>query len=194
MHIPTNYGRPLMLVANALDDHDTISRPNNREYGCLRGHQPSPADRCCPFGMDCNSVRPRLAHVIMDGWRTIRKSFRCDMARARLRLIDEEITSPVHNPGTRHSVGNARIVNRSRGSKRSELSACPQRVTCGNDAFVTRLYELLTDSGSQKVQHRFGGFKHYNQPTTLTKMVHIKNSSDLERAPGARSNADEFFV
>ena len=66
------------------------------------------------------------------------------MARARLRLIDEEITSPVHNPGTRHSVGNARIVNRSRGSKRSELSACPQRVTCGNDAFVTRLYELLT--------------------------------------------------
>ena len=120
-----------------------------REYGCLRGLQPSPADRCCPFGMDCNSVRPRLAHVIMDGWRTIRKSFRCDMARARLRLIDEEITSPVHNPGTRHSVGNARIVNRSRGSKRSELSACPQRVTCGNDAFVTRLCELLTALATQ---------------------------------------------
>ena len=128
----------------ALDDRDTKNAHFMREYGCLRGLQPSPADCCCPFGMDCNSVRPRLAHVIMDGWRTIPKSFRCDMARARLRLIDEEITSPVHNPGTRHSVGNARIVNRSRGSKRSELSACPQRVTCGNDAFVTRLYELLT--------------------------------------------------
>jgi hypothetical protein len=132
------------LSQSALDDRDTKNAHLLREYGCLRGLQPSPADCCCPFGMDCNSVRPRLAHVIMDGWRTIPKSFRCDMARARLRLIDEEITSPVHNPGTRHSVGNARIVNRSRGSKRSELSACPQRVTCGNDAFVTRLYELLT--------------------------------------------------
>ena len=56
-------------------------------------------------------------------------------------FISQEITSPVHNPGTRHSVGNARIVNRSRGSKRSELSACPQQVTCGNVAFVTRLCE-----------------------------------------------------
>ena len=131
-------------LSQALSTTATRMHTELREYGCLRGLQPSPADRCCPFGKLSCSVPPRLAHVIMDGWRTIPKSFRCDMARARLRLIDEEITSTVHNPGTRHSVGNAWIVNRSRGSKRSELSACPQRVTCGNDAFVTRLYELLT--------------------------------------------------
>ena len=38
-----------------------------REYGCLRGLQPSPGDRCCPFGKLSCSVPPRLAHVIMDG-------------------------------------------------------------------------------------------------------------------------------
>ena len=49
------------------------------------------------------------------------------------------------------------------------------------------------DSGSQKVQHRFGGFKHKVRLISTTKMVHLKNSSDLERAPGARSIAAEFF-
>ena len=41
MNIPTNYGRPLMPVASALDDHDTIIRTIMREYGCWRGLQPS---------------------------------------------------------------------------------------------------------------------------------------------------------
>ena len=37
------------------------------ENGCLRGLQPSRAVHCCPSGKLSCSVRPRLAHVIMDG-------------------------------------------------------------------------------------------------------------------------------
>ena len=52
---------------------------------------------------------------------------------------------------------------------------------------------LPSDSGSQKVQHRFGGFKHKVRLISMTKRGASKNSSDLERAPGARSIAAEFF-
>ena len=36
------------------------------ENGCLRGLQPSRAVHCCPSGKLSCSVRPRLAHVVMD--------------------------------------------------------------------------------------------------------------------------------
>ena len=48
------------------------------------------------------------------------------------------------------------------------------------------------DSGSQKVQHRFGGFKHKSETISITKMGGSEFSSELEGAPGARSIADEF--
>ena len=48
------------------------------------------------------------------------------------------------------------------------------------------------DSGSQKVQHRFGGFKHKSETISITRMVHSENSSDLERAAAAASIAAEF--
>ena len=50
----------------------------------------------------------------------------------------------------------------------------------------------MKDSGSQKVQHRFGGFKHKVRIISTAKMIHLENSSDLEQAPGARSIAAEF--
>ena len=37
------------------------------------------------------------------------------------------------------------------------------------------------DSGSQKVQHRFGGFKHKSETISITKMGGPDFSSDLER-------------
>ena len=51
---------------------------------------------------------------------------------------------------------------------------------------------ILGDSGSQMVQHHFGGFKYKVRIISITKMIHLENSSDLERAPGARSIAAEF--
>ena len=42
------------------------------------------------------------------------------------------VTAPLLNPRKRHSVPCARIVKRSRGSKRPELRAVPRRVTCGS--------------------------------------------------------------
>ena len=52
----------------------------------------------------------------------------------------------------------------------------------------------VCDSGSQKVQHLFGGFKRKIKNCSTIRMNKMKNSSDLERAPGARSIGDEFYV
>ena len=49
-----------------------------------------------------------------------------------------------------------------------------------------------TESGSQKVQHHFGGFKHKSETISITKMVNSENSSDLERVAATRSIAVEF--
>ena len=50
------------------------------------------------------------------------------------------------------------------------------------------------ESGSQKVQHFFGGFKHESEIIQLTKVVTTENSTDLERGAAPRSIADEFSV
>ena len=52
----------------------------------------------------------------------------------------------------------------------------------------------VCDSGSQKVQHLFGGFKRKINNCSTIRMNKMKNSSDLERAPGARSIGDELYV
>ena len=68
----------------------------------------------------------------------------------------------------------------------------------GGDLTPIRLYYVYVtnfqpiDSGSQKVQHRFGGFKHKSETISITRMVQSENSSDLERVPGTRSIAAEF--
>ena len=49
-----------------------------------------------------------------------------------------------------------------------------------------------TESGSQKVQHHFGGFKHKSETISITKMVNSENSSDLERVAATRSIAVKF--
>ena len=50
-----------------------------------------------------------------------------------------------------------------------------------------------TESGSQKVQHRFGGFKHKIELNFESRIVVSTNSPDLERGPGTRSIGEEFF-
>ena len=50
----------------------------------------------------------------------------------------------------------------------------------------------VVDSGSQKVQHHFGGFKHKSETISITKMVNPEKSSDLERVAATRSIAVEF--
>ena len=54
--------------------------------------------------------------------------------------------------------------------------------------------ESLIDSGPQKVQHRFGGFKDKIDLISITIGVRTKSSTDLERAAAARSIAADFFV
>ena len=51
---------------------------------------------------------------------------------------------------------------------------------------------VTLESGSQKVQHHFGGFKHKSETISITKMVNSENSSDLERVAATRSIAVEF--
>ena len=51
----------------------------------------------------------------------------------------------------------------------------------------------MEDSGSQKVQHFFGGFKHESGIIQLTKVVTTENSTDLEWGAAPRSIADDFF-
>ena len=48
------------------------------------------------------------------------------------------------------------------------------------------------DSGSQKVQHVFDGFKYNCESSSLTIDGPPENSSDLERAGAARSIDDKF--
>ena len=55
------------------------------------------------------------------------------------------------------------------------------------------LVALPPDSGSQKVQHRFGGFKHKIELNFESRIVVSTNSPDLERGPGTRSIGEEFF-
>ena len=50
------------------------------------------------------------------------------------------------------------------------------------------------DSGSQKVQHRFGGFKHNIYLTSITSQVPATKHAAIDRAPGARSKSVEFSV
>ena len=50
------------------------------------------------------------------------------------------------------------------------------------------------DSGSEKVQRHLGAISHRNKITKVTMECTTKISTDLERAPGARSIAVEFFV
>ena len=104
MNTSTNYGRSLMLVASALDDHDTWLRIPMRKYGCLRGLQPSPANHCCPPGALSCSVRPRLAHVTMDGCGTARKMLRSLRMGDVLELGPLGVTAPLQNPGRRHDL------------------------------------------------------------------------------------------
>ena len=47
----------------------------------------------------------------------------------------------------------------------------------------------LLESGSQKVQHLFGGFKVKTNIISITNQVPAENSADLERADSARSIA-----
>ena len=51
---------------------------------------------------------------------------------------------------------------------------------------------LVSDSGSQKVQHVFDGFKYNCESSSLTIDGPPENSSDLERAGAARSIDDKF--
>ena len=44
------------------------------------------------------------------------------------------------------------------------------------------------------MQHLFVGFKHKVNNCSTKRMNRMKNSSDLERAPGARSISDEFSI
>eukprot|EP00966_Prymnesium_polylepis_P253721 5863981-Prymnesium_polylepis.1 len=50
----------------------------------------------------------------------------------------------------------------------------------------------LTDSGSQKVQQPFQRFQAQMKLISRSVECTPKTSSDLERAPGARSIGDEF--
>ena len=50
------------------------------------------------------------------------------------------------------------------------------------------------ESGSQKVQHLFGGFKVKANIISITNQVPTENSTDLERAESARSIAAGFIV
>ena len=52
----------------------------------------------------------------------------------------------------------------------------------------------VEDSGSRKVQHCLDVISHIFECRFLLTMVQTKNSSDLERAPGARSFAAYFFA
>ena len=57
---------------------------------------------------------------------------------------------------------------------------------------MLKAVEAANESGSQKVQHHFGGFKHKSETISITKMVNSENSSDLERVAATRSIAVEF--
>ena len=50
------------------------------------------------------------------------------------------------------------------------------------------------DSGSQKMQYLFDGFKVKSLFASITNQVPTENSADLERAPGARSIGAYFVV
>ena len=56
----------------------------------------------------------------------------------------------------------------------------------------SRTQWVVGESGSQKVQHHFGGFKHKSETISITKMVNSENSSDLERVAATRSIAVKF--
>ena len=51
------------------------------------------------------------------------------------------VTAPLRNPRTGHGLGLARIAQRSRGSKRPELSACARCVYSANERFVNEMSE-----------------------------------------------------
>ena len=51
---------------------------------------------------------------------------------------------------------------------------------------------MATDFGSEKVQRHLGGISHRNKITKVTMECTTEISTDLERAPGARSIAVEF--
>ena len=52
----------------------------------------------------------------------------------------------------------------------------------------------LAETGSQKLQHGLGGFKHQIRLYSITRGLQTKYSSDLERAAAARSIAAYFVV
>ena len=53
---------------------------------------------------------------------------------------------------------------------------------------------VTDDSGSQKMQYLFDGFKVKSLFASITNQVPTENSADLERAPGARSIGAYFVV
>ena len=74
------------------------------------------------------------------------------------------------------------------GERRLELVCgyviIPQWVYHGTCEWLI-LHREPFDSGSQNVQHVFGGFKRYIRPSSMNGGSHEKNSSDLERAAAA---------
>lgn len=67
------------------------------------------------------------------------------------------------------------------GRKRKRVGSTIRR-----EAGVKTRDTVMVDSGSQKMQHYLDVISHVFGSRFLLRMVQTKNSSDLERAPGAR--------
>ena len=101
----------------------------------------------------------------------------------------------------RHDSAHERLARPTRLSSTARLGLHYSEVVMHHLLYLLLLYHLhrlLTRTlsrtpGPKRCQHRFGGFKHKVRLISMTKRGASKNSSDLGRAPGARSIAAEFF-
>ena len=96
------------------------------ENGCLRGLQPSRAVHCCPSGKLSCSVRPRLAHVIMDGCARYRKPCRGQRLGSAPSRERVRVTDPLLDACTARHMERARVCFSFLGSRASRRWSAPQ--------------------------------------------------------------------